>query len=63
MNWEKKDGYYKSGIFRISKIDKVSYSLITVEPIPLGKGKAFLAYLGRSVKDCKEEAELYKDRV
>jgi len=66
MTWEKvknkKGTYYKSGVFRISQIDRHSYSLISVEQISFGKGNAFLAYICRTLEEAKQEAALYEAR-
>ena len=65
LEWKKtkdeKGEYWSAGVYRISRIGKRSYALISVERIRMTRGYSFLAYLTNSLNDAKTEAEIYED--
>lgn len=65
LKWKKvkteKLTYWTAGVFRISKIGARSYALVSVEPIKMSKGYAFLAYLDFTLSGAKDEAQIHAD--
>lgn len=63
LKWKKiktdKLTYWESGVFRISKIGRKSYALISIEPIKMSVGWSFLAYLDDELSGAKTEAEIH----
>lgn len=64
LKWKKyKDDrgeFWVAGVYRISKIGRKSYALISVERIKMSVGYSFLAYLDNTLKGAKDEAEIHE---
>lgn len=64
IKWKKyKDDcgeFWAAGVYRISKIGRKSYALISVERIKMSVGYSFLAYLDNTLKGAKDEAEIHE---
>lgn len=65
LKWKKiktdKLTYWESGVFRISKIGRKSYALISIEPIKMSVGWSFLAYLDFTLQGAKDEAQIHAE--
>lgn len=65
LEWKKtkdeKGKYWSAGVYRISKIGRRDFALISVERIKMTGCYSFLAYLTNSLKDAKTEAEIYEE--
>lgn len=63
LKWKKiktdKLTYWEAGVFRISKIGRKGYALISIEPIKMSVGWSFLAYLDYELSGAKMEAEIH----
>lgn len=64
LKWKKyKDDcgeFWVAGVYRISKIGRKSYALISVERIKMSVGYSFLAYLDNTLRGAKDEAEIHE---
>lgn len=64
LKWKKykdeRGEFWAAGVYRISKIGRKSYALISVERVKMSVGYSFLAYLDNTLQGAKDEAEIYE---
>ena len=64
LKWKKtkdeRGEFWSAGVYRISKIGRKSYALISVERIKMSVGYSFLAYFDNTLQGAKDEAEIHE---